>query len=131
IITSSSSKIGTFSNGASATGSAASAASISPLRSAVASVCELPVRSSSVTAGWRCRYSFIGSGSPTQPVLSMAPPPTTPPRRLARVVCEVDEAVGVVEQDLARWRQMQPLAIADEERDAEVGFELAHARRDV
>jgi hypothetical protein len=51
--------------------------------------------------------------------------------RLARLVGEIEQPVRVVEQQLAGRGEVQLFAIADEEVDAELGFELAHARGDV
>jgi hypothetical protein len=42
-----------------------------------------------------------------------------------------DQAVRVVEQHDPGGRQLQPLAFAHEQRDAELLLELLHARRDV
>ena len=47
---------------------------------------------------------------------------------VARFLRQVEQAVGIVEQHLAVRRQMQLLAFADEQIDAEVLFELAHPR---
>ena len=51
--------------------------------------------------------------------------------RLARFPRQVDQPLGIIEQELARRRDMQPLALAHEEVDAELALELAHARGDV
>src|SRR5262245_56515259 len=49
-------------------------------------------------------------------------------QRLARLARKVEQAIGVVEQQLSGRREMQALALADEQIDAQLGLELAHAR---
>jgi hypothetical protein len=51
--------------------------------------------------------------------------------RSASLVGECQQPVGVAEQRLSRRRQMQPLALADEQRDVEIFLELADSRRDI
>jgi hypothetical protein len=46
-------------------------------------------------------------------------------------VLSPDQSVRVVEQELAGRGEMQALALAYEELDAQLGFELANARGDV
>ena len=47
---------------------------------------------------------------------------------LARLLRKIEQPVGVVEQQLALGGEVQLLALADEERNAEIGLELAYAR---
>jgi hypothetical protein len=48
-----------------------------------------------------------------------------------RFVAQGRQAVGVVQQHLARRRQLQALALTQEQLDAQLLFELAQARRQV
>jgi hypothetical protein len=48
-----------------------------------------------------------------------------------RFIREAQQPIGVVEQDLAGWREVQAFARANEKRDSKLVFELANARRDV
>ena len=49
-------------------------------------------------------------------------------QRLARLLGEVEQAVCVAEQEVAGRREVQALAFANKEIDAELGLELAHPR---
>ena len=51
--------------------------------------------------------------------------------RLPRLLREVEQPVGIAEQHLACGREVQPLALPDEEGHAELLLELADASRDV
>ena len=51
--------------------------------------------------------------------------------RFARLVSETDQPVRIVEQDGARRREVELLAVADEQLDAELLLELLHPRGDV
>src|SRR5262249_60405484 len=50
---------------------------------------------------------------------------------LAGPLGEIEQPVGIVEQKLPRGREVQLLAVADEQLDPELALELAHARGDV
>ena len=51
--------------------------------------------------------------------------------RVARLLGERQQPVGIAEQHLPGRRQMQALAFANEERDADIFLELADARRHI
>jgi hypothetical protein len=50
---------------------------------------------------------------------------------VARLLREVEQAVGIVEQQFAGRRQMQTFALTDEQVNAQVALELAHTGGDV
>src|SRR5215470_16720374 len=49
-------------------------------------------------------------------------------QRLARLLGEVEQPIRVVEQELSGRRESEALALANEEIDAQLRLELAHAR---
>ena len=51
--------------------------------------------------------------------------------RCSRLVGHREQALGIAEQCLSCWREMQPLALPDEQRDVEIILELADTRGDV
>ena len=77
-----------------------------------------------------------GRGRRAAAVLSIEPRRSTPrgPDSCSASrasVAEREQALGIAEQHGARRRKLQPPALAQEEFDAEIFFQLAHARRDV
>jgi hypothetical protein len=51
--------------------------------------------------------------------------------RRAGLIAQGKQSAGVVEQNLARWRQLQALPLADEQFDTQLLFELFQPRRQV
>ena len=135
-MTSSSSNTGTFSNGASAIGSAASAASISPSRIGSGELARIAGAQLQRHGGIAAVVFAERTGQPHgRRALHGAQPQQAAGvllvHGLASFAGKIQQAVGVAEQRAAGGRHVHALALADEELHAQVLFQLADARRDV